>query len=284
MSENVQQKTASINDILKMVSRANETFVYEIYVPSLGKKLMFREINTSQQKRLIKSIIDSPAFQTEFIFALRQIIKENCVDEGINVGSFNIFDKMVIAMTMRAMSISNDLDLQFQEDDNATPIKIRINLKDLVDKAVKDIHVEPAIIKDDQNVFEIMCSLPTIDDEFNLESELRSNVKSIEIKGENELRQTVGEVFTNEIVKYIKQVNIKNKDTNEIIELDLKNLKFTDRLAILNKIPAKVNNKIIQYINSVNKEFEKILLFSQEKDGKKMEQRLRIDASFFTVS
>lgn len=284
MSENIQQKTASINEILKMVNRANETFVYEIPIPSLNKKLMFREINTSQQKRLIKSIIDSPAFNTEFIFTLRQIIKENCVDEVVNIGSFTIFDKMIIAMTMRAMSISNDLDLQFQEDDTEVPIKIRISLKDLVDKAIKDIHIEPIVIKDEQGVFEIKCSLPTIDDEYNLETELRSNVTSIEIKGENQLRNTVGEVFTNEIVKFIKQVSIKNKESNEIIELDLKNFSFKDRLLILNKIPAKVNNKIIQYINSINKEFEKILLFSQEKDGKKIEQRMRIDASFFTVS
>jgi hypothetical protein len=53
-----------------MMNRANETFVYEVPIPSLKRKVMFREVNTSQQKRLIKAIIDSPAYNTEFIFAL----------------------------------------------------------------------------------------------------------------------------------------------------------------------------------------------------------------------
>ena len=37
-----------------MMDRVNEVFSYEIWIPSLKKNVMFREINTSQQKRLIK--------------------------------------------------------------------------------------------------------------------------------------------------------------------------------------------------------------------------------------
>lgn len=280
------EKTGSINDILKIVNRANETFAYEIFIPSLNKKVMFREINTSQQKRLLKAVIDSPAYNTEFIFALRKVIEENCV-EDINIDNLDIFDKMIIAMTMRAMSINNDLDLQFivPKTDKTPEQKItrRISLKDLITEAIDKIKIEPATIKDDKGTFEVLCGLPTISDEFNLENELRKNVTTIEIKNEQELRETVGEVFTNEIVKYIKQVNIKN-EKDETAEISLKDLKFKDRLAILEKLPAKVNNKIIEYINTVNKEFGKVLLFSEEVDGKKIEQRLKIDSSFFTVS
>lgn len=294
MTENIEQKTGNISDILKIINRATETFVYEIYVPSLDKKLMFREIRSSQQKRLIKAIIDSPAYNTEFIFALREIIKENCVDNTVDIGTFTTFDKMIIALMMRAMSISNDIDLQFEysdskeQDENGKPIikKLvrKIDLKNLVDSAIEKVKISSATITDEKEMFEIFCGLPTINDEYRLESELRKNVTSIEIKNEKELRDTVGEVFTNEIVKYIKQINIKNEN-NEIIQLNLKDLKFVDRLKILSQIPAKLNNKIINYINSVNKEFEKVILFSEVIDEKTtVEQRLKIDASFFTVS
>ena len=70
----------NINDILNVMNRANEVFSYEIWIPSLQKDVMFREMTTSQQKRLIKSVIDSPIYNTEFIFAISQIIKENCAE------------------------------------------------------------------------------------------------------------------------------------------------------------------------------------------------------------
>jgi hypothetical protein len=283
MTETIQQKTGNLNDILKIMSKANETFAYEVYIPSLEKKVLFREISTAQQKRLLKAIIDSPAYNTEFIFALREIIKENCVDSTLDVGDFTILDKMIIAMTMRAMSISNDLDLTFTIPNTDKTITRRIALKDLVDTAIAEIKISPAEIKDDKDRFVIFCGLPTINDEFRMEAELRKNVTSIEIKNEKELRETVGEVFTNEIVKYIKKINIKNAD-GEIVEIDLKDLKFVDRLALLSQIPAKINNNIIQYINTVTKEFEKVILFKEEVDGKIIEQRLKVDASFFTVS
>ena len=61
-------------------------------------------------------------------------------------------------------------------------------------------------------------------------------------------------------------------------------MKFVDRLAILNKVPTRMSNQIIKYINNVNKEFEKVVLFKEVVDGKTIEQRLKIDASFFTLS
>tara|TARA_R110000822_G_scaffold112701_2_gene243656 strand:+ start:813 stop:1661 length:849 start_codon:yes stop_codon:yes gene_type:complete len=282
MSNDIQHKKGNVSDIIKMIDRANETFVYEIFIPSLGKEVMFREINTSQQQRLVKAIIDSPAYNTEFIFAIRNIIKENCTDEAVDIGSLTIFDKMVICMRMRSMSISNDLDLQFTSPKSEKVITRRIDLNDLVKLAVEKIHIEPATIVDEKGNFQISCSMPSIDDEYGLERELRDNVESIQIQNEKELRQTVGQVFTNEIVKYIKQINIKQGDA--IVEVDLKGMSFTDRLAILAQIPAKVNNQIVDYIDSVSKEFQKITLVKEEVEGETIEQRLKIDASFFTVS
>ena len=283
MSENIEQKTGNINDILKIVNRANEAFAYEIYVPSLKRGLMFREINTSQQKRLLKAVIDSPVYNTEFIFILRQIIIENCVEQ-IDVNSLTIFDKLIIAIMLRSVSINNDLDLEFKLPNSDVKITRRISLKDLADKAIKEIEVHPVTIKDDSDTYEIFCDLPSLSDEYNLEMELRKNVESIEIKNEKELRETVGNVFTNEIVKHIKQINIKNKETNQVVELNLKTMTFKDRLTLLGSIPAKINNKIIEYINTVKTQFDKVLLFKEEINGQTVEQRLKIDASFFTVS
>lgn len=276
----VQTKTGSITDLIKMINRAKETFQYEVYIPSLKKHVMFREISTNQQKRLIKAIIDNQAFNTEFIFCLHQIILENCT-ETIDLKTLNIYDKLIIALTMRAMSISNDLDITFTIPDTQDVIKRRISIKDLIDVAINKVDIQQVTITDQRNVFTLVCDLPSIEDEYNLEKELRKNITNNEIKTQSDLRDTVGEVFTNETVKYIKKITLPTDDGNTM-DIDMKSLPFQNRLSILATLPAQVTNEVLKYIAHVQEEFGKVLLFSEVINGKKVEQRLKIDASFFT--
>lgn len=293
MSETQEQK-GNINDILKLINRVNETFTYEIYIPSLSRNVMFRQINTSQQKRLIKAIIDSPAYNTQFIFTLRGIIEENCA-EKINVNDLTILDKLIIAIKMRAYSVGNDFELTFEiprikkpdekEDENAPKtekITRILNLNELLDGRLESIKIEPLTIKDANGVYSVDCFMPTIFEEYSLEDELRNTNKSIEIKNESELRETIGEVFINEVVKYIKKISIKDKDN--IVEIDLKTVNFKNRVRILEQLPTALTKLVVDYISTVTKEFEKIILIKETINGTVIEQRLKIDASFFTRS
>ena len=259
---------------------------------------MFRQINTSQQKRLIKAIIDSPAYNTQFIFTLRGIIEENCV-ESININDLTILDKLIIAIKMRAYSVGNDFELTFEipkikkpddkenakEDENAPKtekITRIINLNELLDGRLEAIKIEPLTIKDANSVYSVDCFMPTIFDEYTLENELHKLNTSVDIKTENELRDTIGEVFVNELVKYIKTITIKDGD--KIIEIDLKTVNFKNRLRILEQLPTSLTKSVIDYISTVTKEFEKIILIKETINGTSFEQRLKIDASFFTRS
>ena len=121
--ERVQEKMGSIDEVLGLMDRVNEVFAYEVWVPSLKRNVMFREINTNQQKRLIKAIIDSPIYNTEFIFALRKVIKENCSDPEVNVDELTIIDKLIIALKMRSVSVSDTLELKVPIDDEKIRVK-----------------------------------------------------------------------------------------------------------------------------------------------------------------
>jgi hypothetical protein len=183
------------------------------------------------------------------------------------------------------MSIGNDLELEFaiptKKNEEVQKIVRKINLKDLVDKALAEIRISPTTITDDLGIFEVFCDLPTISDEYRLEMEMRKNA-NVEIKNESELRDTVGEVFSSMLVKYIKEVKIKEGD--QLFTFDLKPLPFKDRLAIMSKLPTKVSNQIVNYINTVSKEFDKLTLFKETINGTEVEQRMKIDSSFFTPS
>ncbi len=275
----IEQKS-NVNDIIKLMNRVNETFTYEIYIPSLQKNVMFRQINTAQQKRLIKSIIDSPAYNTQFIFTLKKIIDENCV-ESINIDDLTILDKIIIAIKMRSYSIGNDFELSFDMPDGEKVTRI-IKLNELLENKLESIKIEPRTISDSKGVFTIVCGLPTISDEYRLEDELRRNTITVEINNEKDLRETIGEVYVNELVKYIKQISIKEDD--QITDIDLKKVDFKNRIKIIEQLPTSATQQIVTYINDITKEFEKIILIKETINGKELEQRFKIDASFFTRS
>ena len=288
MENNTEKvKQASINDLINIMNKANDTFAYSIFVPSLEKNVMFREINTAQQKKLVKSIVDSPIFNTEFIFTLREIIKENCTESDININNLTIFDKMLISLNMRIYSVGNDLVVTAKCPTCEKQHSVKIDLTTLLETAKKEISFNTTeVITDETNTFKVVCKIPTIETEYNLENEMRKNTK-IDVKTEVELRETLGNVFIGEVVKFIDKIEITDKVLDKVIELDLHAMKFTDRIKIIERLNVKVLKKVIDYITTIKKEFDKILLLKMNcdcADKTEITQRFSIDSNFFIIS
>ena len=58
------------SSLLAAMKEANQSFKYDVMIPSLNRNVPFSEISTAQQKKLIKSIIDSEIYNTEFILCM----------------------------------------------------------------------------------------------------------------------------------------------------------------------------------------------------------------------
>jgi hypothetical protein len=288
-NESVENKMGSLEDVLGLMDRVNEVFAYEVWVPSLKKRVMFREINTNQQKRLIKSIIDSPIYNTEFIFTLRKIIKENCVDSSIDVDKLTLIDKLIIAIKMRSTSVGDilEIDIPVGEGDTETTIKRGVSLESLYEKFEKIVSIPSTKSFTDTNgIYTITCGVPTIGTEYKLEEEMRKNVEVSDIKDYNELRETIGEVFVGELAKYITSISIKNED--ESTNIDLNALSFKNRIALIGRIPERVIHMIMEYIKTVKEEMDKITLVEvnvgTEESPEMKKETFAIDGSFFTGS
>jgi len=278
------EKKETIDNVLKLMDRANEVFSYEIWVPSLGKEIMFREINTSQQKRLIKSVIDSPIYNTEFIFTLRKIIKENCVDPEVDIDQLTLLDKISIAISMRINSIGDIVEMEFESDDG--PVPRGISLKNIQKQIKKLKPLKTAKIVDDKGVYTLDCSIPSILTEHSLEQEFRSNHEIDDINTSEELRDTIGVAFINELIKYVNVLTIKTEENETVINLN--DVDFSTRIKLIEKLPERLTSKLIDYIEKIKKELDKVILIKVEidKEGKKqmLEERLSIDGGFFTAS
>ena len=279
-----------INDVLKTIQRAHNTFTYEVWIPSMKKNVPFKEISTSQQKRLLKSIIDSEVYNTEFIMALYTIIKENCTDESVDVNDLTIIDKLVIALKMRSVSIGNEVPIKLtSKSDDSIEISSSINLTKLLAR-VKKIIKTPSVETATHGAFTVTCGIPSILDEYSLESELRSNNEDIEIDNYDELRRSIGEKFLGETSKYVKRIEIEStQEDKEPTVIDFSQVKFADRIKLIESLPAKCMEHVLGYINVIEKETEKIVLYNGKYTHKSGEEEifdynLSLDGSFFIAS
>jgi hypothetical protein len=226
--ESQDNKALNLNDITRIVSKNNKMFAYYIYVPSLKKEVRFEEINTSQQKRLIKSLLDESIYNIEFGETFKDILKENCTDTEININNLDIFDKLVIAIGMRINSISPELELtlQIDEDNKKIPTKVTVDLGELYNKIqtiIDNDKFNPITIKKDTYSFKVTCGIPIISVESSINSELRKQEKNVSTE---KMAHSISNAFIGEIVKYIRDVEILNDGTHTSINwsnLDFKN-------------------------------------------------------------
>lgn len=274
--------TQNIQDILTQLDRVNSSYSYDVWIPSLGKDVSFKEMTTAQQKRIIKSIIDSPVYNSEFIKACYTIIKENCDDKTIEVDKFTIIDKLLILLKMRSVSIGNEMTVKIKSKiSKGTEVKSKVNLEKIYTDSVKIVkNISPIVIEKDK--FKIECSVPNILSEYNIEKYIQNKHGEEEIKTNAQLRKNVGEKFITELSKYI------NKLTIEDTEIVFEDISWKDKINILEKLPSKIMEDVYMYIETITKEIKKITIIDKtitiNGEAEAVKQELDINPGFFTNS
>lgn len=276
------QTKLELNNILGMID--SNTYTYEVYIPSLRRNVMFKELNTSQQKRLIKSLVDSPIYNTQFNFAIYNIIKENCA-ESIDINQLTLLDKLFICIVMRSYSIGDALELSITHD--GQELRRGISLAKIIENIKPQlINIESKTFTDEKGVLSINCNIPTIETEYKLETELREKMEKANIENMEALRETIGNAFIIELAKYCTDLSIKNG--SQVVDIHLNNLTFENRMTLLERLPIKLVEKVINRISEIKAELDKVTLirFDDLKDdkGSPIEKRLTIDGDFFTRS
>lgn len=274
----------NVNDILGQMNEANKGFYFEVYVPTLKRNVMFAQLTAKQQKNLVKAIVDNPIFNTEFIMTFRGILKENCAEPEINIDNLSVFDKLVIALKMRSVSIDDKISITLTSPSNEKGVTRVIKVSDLYDECLEKVKPFEVTISDTIGVYSVECSLPTIGDEFNMEHELRSKLETkINLKTEEDARKALSDIYINEFVKYIKTIRIQKEGVESVVDMSKYN--FTDRITIASKLPGMVNTEIFKYIKSIQDEFNKAILFTEKDENNQIIQhKIKLDPNFFIIS
>jgi hypothetical protein len=101
---------------------------HSITIPSTQKRVNFRPFTVQEEKLLLMA--KSSENTDDIISTVKQVI-QNCIIEPIDVEKLAIFDIEYIFIKLRAKSVGEIVDLEYNDPDNNENIKFKINLDDI---------------------------------------------------------------------------------------------------------------------------------------------------------
>lgn len=292
-TQDPKSTAVDINEIVSMLSRMNDTFSFPIYIPSLKKDVQFRQMTTSQQKTLVKTLVNNNEQSSDFIYAIYNIIKNNCVDKDVDIDTLTILDKMLICIKLRAVSIGPDVTITIDKIRNEAKELIPINLS--LDKAYDDMKKMytptfeascTAELVDKTTKYMIGCVIPTLKTEIAIEKELQESLKQkIEESKENskELKDAVGDMFIQEIVKFVSYIAIPTDTDGELQKVDFAQLSFKNRIRLLEALPSSMTSKLVEHVNKATSKLNSLSLVKLTHDGVKHSYQLEVTSNSFFI-
>jgi len=269
----------NVQNILNVLKEIDSQLSYPVFVPSLKKELSFKQINIKQLKQLLKCVVDSSVYSTEYILTINNIIKENCIDKDIVTNNLTVLDKLLILVKMRAESISPNYTFNFTEEEinehslsvSEQTIDLNLTYKTFLEKQIKF----------DSQVFthgniEVVCNIPTLETENRLEDELHKNIK-LQITTPDELRTSLGNLFINEVTKFIEELKI-----NDVV-VSFNTLDFKTRIDIVESLPVNVLSDILKYIEKFKEISNIITVHSLNIGNTTIVKELPQDPTFFSI-
>lgn len=267
MSEN----NTNVNDILNALDDIRNKTTYAIYIPSKKREHMFKEISTAQEKRLVKCIIDNPVFGTQLIYTLREIIKENSADL-LNIDELTVMDKLAICLNLRSKSIGSTFKHIKLDKTGKNVGEFDVNIDDVIKRI--NMAELPESKKFSNDDITIICSLPTIKDEYDLEIAMCRKLKDYEKISPDKASDMLESAFIGEIIKYIKNITIEMD--GEVRDIPLSGLDFKVRQQFIEKLGSSLTADVLEYIKTYNN-LVKGILTDIESDI-----TIEVNPSFFT--
>lgn len=246
----------SPSTLLEKLSKISDENTISIFVPSVNKEIKFKTLNIKQQKDLIKTALDGAAAGATLNQALNDIIITNSTEQI----EFKIYDRYAIIMALRSASIGDIFNHKNEE------VKLSKMLKQCIKNYKQKEFEESKLIE--YHVIKVQLELP------NLSRDSKINEKFIKFATSRDNSENYGEAVGNlyvyEIIKFIKSIQIEGEE--DLYEFA--NITVKDCAAVVESLPASLNTKIIEYIESI-RDIENG--FIETENG-----QLEINAAFFT--
>lgn len=250
--EPIELNPLNFNEALNALdSISKESFVSNVWVPSLKKTIKLKEISAKQQKSMIESAIDSTNKKPTFSGVLYSIVKENCLEEDAVLDKLTAFDKVALAFGIR-YQISDTLKVDLKEDYNDnSPLEKIVKLEDILQTIKEYSHPserEVTFSKNGVNI-RVVVDVPKFSKENEFDVELyTANVKSDKIQ---EIKNIVSKAYVGEASRYVSSIYINDS------EVSYSELTIPQKIQIIGKLPASLVQDVLKTVVEWKTELDK---------------------------
>jgi hypothetical protein len=130
--------------------------LYELILPSTGKKVQYRPFTVKEEKILLTAQQSKESDQ--IITAIKQIVN-NCI-VNYDVDKLALFDLEFLMINIRSKSVDNNVEFEIEDPDTNEKVKLTLNLENV--KVHRDENHTNKIQVDDK--YTLFLKYPTIDD------------------------------------------------------------------------------------------------------------------------
>lgn len=105
--------------------------LFEMTIPSLNKKVKYRQFTVKEEKILL--IAKESNDIDQLILAIKQIIT-NCVQSEVDVESLAMFDLEYMLLQIRAKSVNDVIEFEITDPDTSEKVKLSVNINEITVK------------------------------------------------------------------------------------------------------------------------------------------------------
>lgn len=258
---------------LNILNQASESFTLDVWVPSLNKNVVFKQLDAKQQKELLSSVMDTSVYNVNFIKTFYNILKTNILEKEIDISLFTLFDKTVIALFLKRQ-ISEDINIVFDEK---LQISEKFKIDNILERTKSYITPEPFITDSSNEKFSIKVEMtyPTIKKEYDYDTEYKKNKKTEDLKSTEEVQSIISEAFIGETSKYINKIWINDS------EIDCNKITINQKIRIIETFPSSLMQKTLEQISVWKKSVDDILTVKKTLNNKEYTKVISVDSLMF---
>lgn len=183
--------------------------LFELVIPSSGKKAKYRPFTVKEEKILL--IAQETKDLDQIILAIKQIIT-NCT-QNVDISDLPMFDLEYIFINIRAKSVNNQLEFTIIDDETKEPVNLGIDLN-LISVKTADNHTKKIQINDE---YTMLMKYPSIerlkdlseDNEHDASFNLMIGCIDMLISSDGDKIYKFSEFTKEEITDFIESLNSK---------------------------------------------------------------------------
>jgi len=241
---------SDIKSFLDELKQLNEKDCFSVYVPSVDRKVKFKALSVKQHKDIVKAMLSGMEGNIITAKIFNDIIHDNACEQL----EFKYYDRNKILVDIRQQSVGN-----------------RVQINDvnylLTDLPEFKLFTKPET-KFTYKGITATVNIPTLDVDSTITEKSVIDITKF-TSDDKKVGESINLLLTYEIMKFIQTIEIEG---NKLIFSELGTY---DKKNIIENLPLKLNNDILEYITEYKELEQEQFTYS---DGAKLE----INGSFLT--